>query len=130
MNRSAVIDFFKRYDFSFWIIATIIFIIGVFNLYSATHASSSEAMANIYKTQILKYLIGFIVGFIISLFQPKSFYQYSTFFYYAILFILILVLVLGDIGMGAQRWIALGPIRFQPSELAKVSVILMYYGTV
>lgn len=124
MNKN-IFDFFKRYDFSFWIIATLIFIVGVFNLYSATHASTSEAMASIYKNQVLKYLLGFGVGFVISLLQPKNFYQYSSFFYYLILFVLLLVLVLGDIGMGAQRWIALGPVRFQPSEFAKIAVVLM-----
>ena len=39
--------------------------------------------------------------------------------------LLLLVLVIGTIGGGAQRWIAIGPITIQPSEIAKVGVVMM-----
>ena len=38
--------------------------------------------------------------------------------------LLVLVLILGDVGMGARRWLVVGPIRLQPSELMKISVVL------
>ena len=45
--------------------------------------------------------------------------------YGASLFLLLLVLVIGTIGGGAQRWIAIGPITIQPSEIAKMGVVMM-----
>ncbi len=45
--------------------------------------------------------------------------------YFASIGLLLLVLVIGTIGGGAQRWIAIGPITIQPSEIAKVGVIMM-----
>ena len=45
--------------------------------------------------------------------------------YATAIFLLLLVLVIGTIGGGAQRWIAIGPITIQPSEIAKVGVVMM-----
>ena len=45
--------------------------------------------------------------------------------YAGAVFLLILVLVIGTLGGGAQRWIAIGPITIQPSEIAKVGVVMM-----
>ena len=38
---------------------------------------------------------------------------------------MILVLAVGFVGNGAQRWISIGPITIQPSEIAKLSIIMM-----
>lgn len=123
MNSNAVFDFFKRYDFSFLGAAFAIFLIGVLNLYSATHSATSASMANLYKMQLIWYTVSLVVGLGISFIRPNNFLRYSYFFYFGTIFLLILVLVMGHKGMGAQRWLVLGPLRIQPSELMKVSVI-------
>ncbi len=116
------VDFFKRYDISFFVISLIIFTIGVLNLYSGTHADSS--MANLFNRQIILYAFATLVGFGMSFIRPKTLFRYSYMIFLFINFLLILVLIIGDKGMGAQRWLVLGPIRLQPSELMKVGVIL------
>lgn len=121
MNRSDLFDAIKKYDFSFFGISTAIFLIGILNLYSATHATSES---NIYTTQLMWYFFSLIIGFIVSLIQPKNFFRYAYFGYLACVILLALVLVVGQKGMGAQRWILIGPFRLQPSELTKVGAVL------
>jgi rod shape determining protein RodA len=124
MDASSIISFLKKYDFSFFGAVAAIFLIGVINLYSATHASSNVSMANLYKIQILWFTISMIAGVAVSFVRTKDIYRLSYFIYGFNVFLLVLVLMLGHKGMGAQRWLILGPIRFQPSETMKVSVIL------
>ena len=76
-----MLGFLKKYDFSFFIISTSIFIIGIFNLYSATHASADIGMAKLYKVHIIHYFLSLLVGLSISFIQPKTFYRFSYFSY-------------------------------------------------
>ena len=125
MNLSGFFNIFKKYDFTFFGIAIVIFIIGIVNLYSATHASASPRLLNIYKMQIIFFVVSFFVGMVISFVRPKSFVQYSWLIYIVSILLLVLVLILGNKGMGAQRWIVIGSIRFQPSEIMKISLVLI-----
>ena len=50
--------------------------------------------------------------------------RYAYVLYAVSLVLLLLVMVIGKTGMGAQRWLAIGPFAFQPSELAKLSLTL------
>ncbi len=125
MNFTRLLEIFKRYDITFFGISTAIFLMGLANLYSATNASSSSHMAGLYKVQLAWYGISLVVGVIVSFIRPKNFFRYSYLFYAFNIFLLIMVLILGHKGMGAQRWILLGPIRFQPSELSKIALILV-----
>ena len=55
-----------------------------------------------------------------------AFYKHFAVPLYGIVFLLLVaVLIIGQIGNGAQRWISLGPITIQPSEIAKTSLILI-----
>lgn len=54
------------------------------------------------------------------------FWRYFAVFLYALsLALLVLVLLIGTVGGGAQRWLVLGPLTVQPSELAKPALVLM-----
>ncbi len=67
-----------------------------------------------------------IVGMLILSRVSISFIQRITPILYLItLALLILVLAIGLVGNGAKRWISLGPITIQPSEIAKVTMVLM-----
>ncbi|MGK0368081.1 MAG: rod shape determining protein RodA, partial [Thermoproteota archaeon] len=121
-----VSNFFKKYDFIFFGLMFVIFVMGVLNLYSANHANSSMHMRSLYKTQIIYFTVSAAIGFFISfLISPKNMFRFSYFIYISNLILLVLVLLLGKKGMGAQRWLVVGPIRLQPSELMKISLTLV-----
>jgi rod shape determining protein RodA len=117
-------EFLGKYDFSFFIIMFIIFLIGVFNLYSATHNESSISIRNLYLNQIVWFLVAVGFGFFISIFNTKTFNKFSYVTYIAIIILLVVVLLAGKVGMGAKRWIDLGPFHLQPSELMKIALVM------
>lgn len=115
----------KRYDYSFFGICTAIFIIGILNLYSATHSHGVGPEQGIYKTQIMWFCISWMVGIGVSFIQPKNFYRLAYPSYLLCVMLLIMVLFVGHSALGGQRWIGIGGFKFQPSELVKMSVILV-----
>nr|WP_111299750.1 rod shape-determining protein RodA [Paracoccus saliphilus] len=71
----------------------------------------------------------FAVGMVIMLglaFVPMWFWRGISVAAYVVCFLMLIAVDLfGTIGMGAQRWIDLGPIRLQPSELMKIALVLL-----
>nr|BDT27029.1 rod shape-determining protein RodA [Bacteriovorax sp. HI3] len=115
----------KRYDYSFFGICTAIFIIGILNLYSATHSHGVGPEQGIYKTQIMWFCLSWMVGIGVSFIQPKNFYRLAYPSYLLCIMLLIMVLFVGHSALGGQRWIGIGGIKFQPSEIVKMSVVLV-----
>ncbi|MFC7001444.1 rod shape-determining protein RodA [Pseudobowmanella zhangzhouensis] len=71
--------------------------------------------------------LAFAIGVMVLLAQipPGAFRRVSVFFYVSGLLMLIAVLAVGTVGKGAQRWLDLGFMRFQPSEIMKLAVPMM-----
>jgi rod shape determining protein RodA len=119
-----LVEFIKRYDFSFLGSMAAIFLVGILNLYSATHSQTHDGLGTLYKSQLLWFFISAAVAIAISFFNPKTFERFSYVAFTLTLFAVFLVLLMGKVGMGAQRWLVLGPIRMQPSEFMKMGVAL------
>lgn len=93
---------------------------GALNLYSA---SGGDAMFFSHMKQMAVGLAGFsVLGFLI---RPKYLNASAYWIYGAICAALVAVLVMGHIGWGARRWITIGPINGQPSELAKIAIAIV-----
>ena len=75
--------------------------------------------------QIQRFSIGLLAMFIIAMTPIWIWRNLSVPIYIVALFLLLLVGFLGSTGMGAQRWINLGFINLQPSEVAKVALIML-----
>lgn len=123
MNQRFV-EFLKRYDFSFIGSMSAIFLVGILNLYSSTHSESHDGLNDLYKSQLVWFFISTTVAIAISFLNPKTFERFSYVGYVVTLFLIFLVLLMGKVGMGAQRWLVLGPIRMQPSEFMKMGLVL------
>ncbi|WP_051288606.1 rod shape-determining protein RodA [Brumicola pallidula] len=80
---------------------------------------------NLVNRQLTRLGIALIVMFILAQIPPMAYRRLAVYFYSFGLIMLILVLLVGVIGKGAQRWLDLGVIRFQPSEVMKLAVPLM-----
>lgn len=77
------------------------------------------------RPQMQRFAVG-MVAMIALAFVPLWFWRgVSVFAYVACLLLLVAVEFFGEVGMGAQRWIELGPLRLQPSELMKIALVLL-----
>lgn len=99
-------------------------IIGLIVIYSAGGQDSRLMLR-----QITRLLLGFIIMIGIAQLHPRTLLHWAPWIFAAGLLMLTLVLILGEIGKGAQRWLNLGLFRFQPSELMKLALPMMiaYY---
>ncbi|MGH8197020.1 MAG: rod shape-determining protein RodA [Steroidobacteraceae bacterium] len=93
---------------------------GLFVLYSA--AGDNTAL---WFSQLARIGIGFALLIVLSQVPDHFLRMLSPAVYVLGLVLLILVAVAGDIGKGAQRWLDLGVVRFQPSEIMKIAVPMM-----
>jgi len=94
--------------------------IGIWNLASA----SRSAHAPVWISQASWMGLGVVVALAVTLFDTRTFHRAAWAFYGVVIALLVLVHVHGRYVMGARRWLTIGPINFQPSELAKLSVAL------
>jgi len=94
--------------------------LGLAVLYSATGQDWAQV-----EKQLLRLALGVVVMLAVAQIHPARLRRWSPFLYGAGLLLLIAVLLFGDVGKGAQRWLDLGVVRFQPSELVKISVPMM-----
>ena len=95
-------------------------VLGMTNLYSATNGGS------LFYTQLRHLGIGTVLlvsfGWLVP---PRIINTYSYWLFGVVSIMLAIVLIVGDIAGGSQRWIEIGPLRGQPSELAKISVAII-----
>ncbi len=108
------------------VVLTTIFLmaVGLLAVYSATLERSPEGAMTVFYRQIVWVIIGMAVLFSISNINYRRFYEIAYAFYPLSIILLVGVLVLGRQIYGAQRWLELGGLNFQPSELSKLAIIL------
>lgn len=123
-------DFSKEpIDFILLITVFIMLSLGIIMVMSASSPTSIAETGKSYsyvKTQAISAILGIILMFVISKINYKIYKRFYKVIYIGIIILLASVAVIGkDVG-GAKRWIDLGFISFQPSELAKIGLIIFY----
>lgn len=111
---------FFNLNFMYILLICLMAATGVTMLYSAANESWSPWAFN----HLVRFGFGFCIMIALAMLDIRLFMRYAYLFYFASLFLLIVVEVEGHIGMGAQRWINLGIIKIQPSELMKIALVL------
>ncbi len=94
--------------------------LGLGVLYSAAGESSGAMLR-----QGVRLGAGFFAFFVLAQIQPRYLRFWTPWAYLGVLVLLILVMVAGDVGGGAQRWLNLGFVSVQPSEFMKLAMPMM-----
>jgi rod shape determining protein RodA len=98
----------------------LIAVYGLVILYSA----SGQSMNTLLRT-VARLAIGAVAMLLLARVNPNFLRRSAPWLYAGGCLLLLIVVAIGHIGMGAQRWLDLGLFRFQPSELMKLSVPMM-----
>ena len=113
--------FFASLDKILLIAILLMLVLGLFVLYSASREYSSQTIV---LRQIFWIVFGLVVLFGILRIDYQKFINISYLLYGINLLFLILVLFVGKTKGGSHRWIDLGIFNIQPSELAKITIVL------
>lgn len=121
MNLSAAPETTQRWPLGLIAVAAIIPLIGVLNVSSAARAT----MSDLWFKQLLWVCAGFVAGAAVARLRTSTLELLAYPLYTVTCILLVLVLAIGTPIKGAQRWLDLGPFNMQPSELAKLAMILV-----
>ncbi len=116
----ALVSRWLRLDIPLVLALLVLAAVGLVILYSA----AGQDM-NAINRQLVRLGLAFGVMLIVSHIPPTVLRSWSIGVFSVGLLMLLAVLLIGDVGKGAQRWLDLGFIRFQPSELMKIAVPMM-----
>lgn len=114
----------KNFDWITFVIIMLLSIAGILTIYSATRSPITNETPNFYIKQIYWLIISIAALLAITGFDYSWLKRLSYLFYWMGILLLLIVLVIGRSGMGAKRWIELGFLSFQPSEVFKVFFVL------
>jgi cell division protein FtsW len=115
-------------DKSMLTIITVIAIFGSITVFSAGSAYAEfryDDSSFFIKRQIIWLALGIITMLAASRIKPEFYKKSAPWLYVITVILLILVLAVGFVGNGAKRWISIGPLTIQPSEIAKTTMVMM-----
>jgi len=121
----------ERNELDFWLLLSVMILIGISlsMIYSASLMRSHNIYGDRYfilKSQIMWMIVGFVALIAFSNIDYRIYQRYSKFFIIAALVLMVFVFIpsLGHQVGKAKRWIKVGFVGFQPSELAKVALVI------
>lgn len=114
-----------------WTLAVLLLSIagaGGLMLYSVAGSSLQPWAAG----HVTRFAVFFLMMIVLAVVDLRVWFAVAYPVYAAGLLLLVAVELFGDVSLGAQRWLSIGPLRFQPSEIMKIGVVLalarLYHG--
>ncbi len=105
-----------------WLLG-LLFIATVFGLVVLYSASGQDV--GMVTRQAISFSMAFVVMITLAQVPPKMYQAFSPWFFGIGLVLLIMVALVGQVSLGARRWLGFGGIRFQPSEFLKLAMPMM-----
>lgn len=115
----------KNIDWIFMVSLLAIILVSLVVLRSAS-ANVFDDSYYFVKRQLLWAVVGLFLMFLISTFDYSFLARFGNYIYVGNIILLLAVFVIGYESKGAQRWISLGLFDLQPSELAKIAIIISF----
>ena len=120
----------KKYGYYLFIVSIILIIFGIIMIYSSSSVWALYKFNDSFKYvkhQILFFIIGLIIIYFINKLNSNLYYKYATHIFIVCFILLILVLIpgIGSIRNGSRSWFGVGSFGIQPSEFAKISLIIL-----
>jgi rod shape determining protein RodA len=113
----------RELELKIWIFTACIVLMGLVVLYSAAYQNARVSI-KVFYDQLYCAGFGFTLMYLISRVNYRRFYDIAYIVYAIMVILLFLVLIKGRYALGAQRWFSFAGITFQPSEIAKLGMIL------
>jgi rod shape determining protein RodA len=110
----------ENIDGTLMLIAVLILALGLFTLYSAAYENPARMQA-----QLVNIGVAFVAMWIASQVPPQTLMRFAVPIYAVGLVLLVGVALFGEVVNGARRWLHVGVVRFQPSEIMKIAMPLM-----
>ena len=117
----------KPVDYSLVVIILMLLCFGLVMVFSASSANAHYAYKDatyFFKRQLLWAIAGLVVMWFVSLFSYKKLRRYANLLFTVTIVMLLLVPIIGLEINGAKRWLGFGSLSFQPSEFAKLTLVL------
>jgi len=117
--------FWKNLNIYIPILVLLLSIIGLIMISSAVEINKNPENWNFIQKQIIAIIVGVVAITIIQFYDYSLLKEYSDLIYIFTVGVLVLLLIIGSERGGGRSWISIGSINFQPSEIAKIIVIVM-----
>jgi rod shape determining protein RodA len=114
----------QHFDWILLLMLVIIATISLVNLYSATYPIKDVGGSQIFMKQFYWFLVGLAIMLMMTIFDYHLLERLAYIIYFISLLMLIIVLIIGETRSGSQRWLHFFGINFQPSELAKICIVI------
>ena len=120
-SQLSLVQKFLQINWGLLILLTAVATVGFAMLYSAAGGDLQPWAIR----QMVRFSIGVGIMITVAMVDTRIWMRYAYAIYSVGVLLLVWVDVAGVVGMGAQRWINLGPLSLQPSEIMKVSIVLV-----
>lgn len=115
----------EGFDWRFLFAISAIIMVSIVSIYSVTYAQAISGSIPIYIKQIFWAFLGFALFLLILFVDYHEFGRFAYTLYFTLIVLLLLVLIIGRTVNGSKRWLSLGFFSFQPSEIARIIIVIV-----